>query len=253
MLTAYLDESSDDRVYTVAGFMAEEQTWQNFSAEWNETLKAPPAITHFKMNSVRTTKLNGVFRNLPLQQRIDKAEVLIAVLNKYLSSKTDFAGSTVMDVRAYKEILEPVLPPKLRNPYLRCFQGILVSYTSWIKETLPTEKIKFVFDDNKKEFREAIKLYRSVADLPNFVEFKPFIGTITPGDDRTTPPIQAADLLAGQVRMHGMDPASATFMPSIIKSERLQFSYLLGKNRLAQMRGTMQATTAWLEELNIPC
>ncbi len=34
MLTAYLDESSDDRVYVVAGFVARDALWTNFSTDW---------------------------------------------------------------------------------------------------------------------------------------------------------------------------------------------------------------------------
>lgn len=252
MLTAYLDESSDDRVYTVAGFMTTAESWKPFSADWEATLKTDPKISHFKMHGVLTSKTNRVFKNYSKQQRIDKTESLISVLNTHLSAKTDLAGSVVMDVKAYKEILEPILSPKLRNPYLWCFQGILVGYSSWIREILPGQKTDFVFDDNKKEFRDALKLYKRVADLPPFVESKPYVGTIEPGDDKTVMPLQAADMLAGQVRLYGCDNASATFMPSIIRSERPQYSHLLGVNALMAMRATVLATAAWPQEFMRP-
>jgi hypothetical protein len=158
----------------------------------------------------------------------------------------------VLDVKAYKDVLEPILGDRYKNPYLWCFQGILVSYSSWIRETLPGQKINFIFDDNQKEFRDALLLYERVANLPAFVESKPFVGTIEPGDDKTAMPLQAADMLAGQVRLYGRDQASATFMPSIVQSERSQFSYLLGINALMAMRATILATAAWAEEFMRP-
>src|ERR1700674_3940252 len=126
MLTAYLDESSDDRVYVVAGLMTTEETWKLFSPEWDAALKTPPKISHFKMHGVFTPKANGVFKNYPTQQRIDKTESLIKILNTHLFAKTNLAGSVVMDVRAYKSMLEPALGQRYRNPYLWCFHGILI-------------------------------------------------------------------------------------------------------------------------------
>ena len=250
MLTAYLDESSDDRVYTVAGFMTKDENWTPFSVEWKLRLNTEPKITHFKMHGVFTPNKNGVFKNYPTQQRINKTESLIAILNTHLSHRNDFAGSVVMDVRAYQSMLEPVLGRRYKNPYLWCFQGILVSYSSWIRETVPGEKINFVFDDNKKEFRDALKLYERVADLPGFSEFKDCVGTIEPADDRALMPLQAADLLAGQTRLYGTDSASATFLPAITLSDRSHFSYLLGKNRLMAIRNQITTTTAWGQEFN---
>jgi hypothetical protein len=247
MLTAYLDESSDDRVYTVAGFMATDDCWTRFSAEWEGVLKCDPAISHFKMHDVRTSRTNGVFKNHSMQRRLEKTESLIHVLNKHLSTSTDFAGSVVMDVKAYKEILQPILNPKLRNPYLWCFQGILVCYSSWIREMLPDHKTDFVFDDNKKEFRDALKLYELVANLPAFVESRCYVGAIKPGDDKRVMPLQAADMLAGQVRLYGRERDSATFMQSITRSDRSQFSYLLGVNALMALRATIHATSAWAQ------
>ncbi|HEY1218271.1 MAG: DUF3800 domain-containing protein [Bryobacteraceae bacterium] len=248
MLTAYLDESSDERVYTVAGLVTKNDNWTSFSAQWELALKTDPKISHFKMHDVFTTRNNGVFKNYTIQQRTDKTEALIEILNTHLAHRDDLAGSIVMDIRAYKSMLDPVLARRYRSPYLWCFQGILVSYSSWIKEMMPVEKVNFIFDDNKKEFRDALKLYERVAHLPGFSEFKNFVGGIKPGDDRTVMPLQAADLLAGQTRLYGTNRASATFLPSITRSGRSHFSYLLGKNRLMAMRTQIQATTAWVQE-----
>ncbi|MGO9230038.1 MAG: hypothetical protein ACLQKA_12645 [Bryobacteraceae bacterium] len=248
VLTAYLDESSDQRVYTVAGFMTKGESWTSFSAQWELVLEADPKISHFKMHDVFTPKNNGVFKNHTVQQRIDKTESLIDVLNAHLPNRNDLAGSVVMDVQAYRSMLDPVLSRRYKNPYLWCFQGILVSYSSWIKEMMPAEKVNFIFGDNKKEFRDALKLYERVAHLPGFAEFRDCVGGIEPGNDRTLMPLQAADLLAGQTRLYGTNAASATFLPSITRSGRSHFSYLLGKNKLMAMRIQIEATAAWAQE-----
>ena len=252
MLTAYLDESSDDRAYVVARFVARDELWTNFSTDWRTDLAAPPKISHFKMHDVFTTKTNGVFRNHPLQERIAKTESLISIINTHLPCRDDLAVNVVMDVRAYKSILEPALPRTYQNPYLWCFQGILVSCSSWIKATAAGETINFTFDDNKKEFRDALRLYQRVANLPGFVEVKKVVGTIRPGDDKAVMPLQAADLLAGQTRLYGTDKSSATFIPSIARTRRSHFSYLLGKNRLAAIRLRIEETSAWVQEFMKP-
>src|SRR5258706_906295 len=102
MLRAYLDESSDERVYAVAGFMTKAENWTPFSFEWNVALTTDPKISHFKMHDVFTPSKNGVFKNYSTQQRIDKTESLISILNTHLGYQNDLAGSVVMDVRAYK-------------------------------------------------------------------------------------------------------------------------------------------------------
>jgi hypothetical protein len=78
MLIAYLDESSDDRVYTVAGFMTTVESWQPFSRDWEAVLRTDPKISHFKMHGVLTSKADGVFKNYSKQQRIDKTESLVS-------------------------------------------------------------------------------------------------------------------------------------------------------------------------------
>src|SRR5665213_1574085 len=249
MLAAYLDESTDDKVYAVSGFLTTAEKWLPFSPAWKAALNADPPISHFKMNDVFGMK-TGPFQTFTREQRIDKTESLISVINAHLPDKTDFAGNVVMDFAAYQSMLEPILGKRYRNPHLWCFQGTLVSYSSFIKHTLPGEKINFVFDDNQKPFRDALRQYERVADLPGFVEFKDIVGSITPGNDLTVMPLQAADMLASQTRLYGT--GKATFMDSISKSERTHFSYLLGKNKLAAIRAQIESTTAWAQEFMRP-
>jgi hypothetical protein len=246
MLAAYLDESMDDKVYAVSGFLTTAEKWLSFSPAWEAALKADPPISHFKMNDVFGMK-EGPFQTFSTrEQRIEKTEALISVINTQLPDKTDLAGSVVLDFAAYQSMLEPILSKRYRNPYLWCFQGILVSYSSFINQTMPGEKIDFIFDDNQKPFRDALRQYTEVADLPGFVEFKDIVGSVTPGNDMKLMPLQAADMLAGQTRLYGT--GKATFMDSISKSDRTHMSYLLGKNKLAAIRAQIDSTAAWLQE-----
>ena len=232
MLTAYLDESSDERVYTIAGLMTTDHTWAAFNSEWDAMLAADPAIPYFKMNDVFRMR-RGPFQKFTDQQRTDKLNALIAVLNTHLSDRRDFAGSVVMDVATYFSVLEPILLKGHRDPYLWCFQGITVGYSSFIARTVPGEKINFVFDDNKKQLRDALALYQTVADLPGFLESKHAVGAITARNDKNTPALQAADLIAGQTRLYGTDRPNC--LRKIADNSRFHCSYLLGKEKLAQI------------------
>lgn len=164
--TAYLDESADSKVYAVSGFVARNEIWNSFSSDWQTELNIPPKISHFKMHGVFRSTTNGVFKNYPVEKRIAKTESLISVINKHLPTKNDLAVNVVMDFQAYQSMLEPILPKTYRNPYLWCFQGILVGCSSWMSATAPGQKIDFIFDDNKKDFRDALLLYQRVANLP---------------------------------------------------------------------------------------
>jgi hypothetical protein len=57
--------------------------------------------------------------------------MLVSVINKHLANKNELAVNVVMDVIAYKSLLEPILAEKYKNPYLWCFHGILISCASW--------------------------------------------------------------------------------------------------------------------------
>jgi hypothetical protein len=136
-----------------------------------------------------------------------------------------------MDVAAYRSILEPILLKRYRNAYLWCFQGTLVGYSSFSAHMRDGEGINFVFDDNKKALRDALSLYRTVADLPGFGESKHAVGAITAGDDKTTPALQAADLMAGQTRLFGTGEPNCLL--KIATSPRFHYCYRLGKEKLA--------------------
>src|SRR3984885_13871886 len=98
MLTAYLDERMDDKVYAISRFLTSADKWLTFSPAWQDTLAAEPAITHFKINDVFGMK-TGPFQPFTKEQRIAKTEALISVINAHLPDKTDLAGSVVMDFK----------------------------------------------------------------------------------------------------------------------------------------------------------
>jgi len=245
-LTAYLDESADDKVYAISGFVSSNEVWNSFTSAWQAELNATPKISHFKIHDVFTTKSNGVFRNTPTATRITKTEALISILNAHLPTSNDFAVSVVMDYRAYKSMLQPVVPDNYKNPYIWCFQGILVMCSSLINLLLPQEKIDVIFDDNKKEFRDALAVYRGLAGLPGFVKADSILDNVQPGDDKTIVPLQAADLLVGQTRAYATHDPSAIFIPLITRTDRRHNSYRIGKKELHAIRSRFEATTAWL-------
>src|SRR5207248_3962944 len=70
MLRAYFDDSLNDDVFVVAGFLASATTWAKFSDEWAEALNLAPRIHCFVMNDAMT--MNGEFRHLREPQRDGK-------------------------------------------------------------------------------------------------------------------------------------------------------------------------------------
>jgi hypothetical protein len=98
MLQAFIDESYDDDLYVMAGWVATAAQWAAFSDEWQQFLDMKPSIAFLKMNDAMT--LDGEFRWWREQARDEK----IQLLTRCVSDHAALGVSCYMPHRQYKEI-----------------------------------------------------------------------------------------------------------------------------------------------------
>src|SRR6185437_3624341 len=202
MVRAYIDESERDDVFIMAGWVARDSIWAAFDDDWNATLAAAPAIRYFKHNEAKSEPPKGQFAGWSADDVEKKVGALAEVVARHemygvntglWKSKWNaaFAG-TQATPRQLRSIL------KFTHHFAACFFTIHSDVLNLELERHQTEPVDCVFDDCETLLDECIELLESQrANLP--FTLKPLCGEIQKGNDKTTPGLQAADLLAGQL------------------------------------------------------
>ena len=198
-LTAFMDESKTERTdgaFVLAGYIGRSDAWAQFSSEWQELLAVSP--NHYR-------RLDAFhFREMKSERDLERLDWFYKVIEKYASA----AISLVIDMRALRKTFselawpQPVDADMLSNPYLIAFQSTLGGIPR-IQRTLGFDSpIDFVFDENSDKAKCLHGWELMKRNAPP--EVLPLLGaTPTFRDDKTTLPLQAADLWAGVTRIWG--------------------------------------------------
>lgn len=219
---AFIDDSGsggDSRFFVLGGFMANFETWERFSDDWDATLSTAPAIAYFKM--AEANSLNQQFEGWSDNERNEKVNALIDVIDRHGL----FQGTCAIEASDYNAVVKPVLGNVLNgeydDPYLYLFMGIVSHFAAmehrWeyaqrdvppsriviFDETAhtgqPPQPVDFVFDEGKRlTDRAARSLYET--SLKNLNVFSDRLGSVDFRDDKKFVPLQAADLAAWQRR-----------------------------------------------------
>jgi hypothetical protein len=198
MLQGYADDSGSDGTrapYILAGFILPAGKWESFSDDWDATLRRPPAIKYFKMSEANARE--GQFAGVREEFVQCKIKDLLAVIARH---DPDGVYSQ-LDWNEYREILEPVTPKPLKNPYYMLFPAIFdaVLFYQKRKKIFP-ETIDLDFDEQGSlgDFaRMGYPYMKAQADQ----DVQAMLGrTPTMLDDEKVMPLQAADMLAWNLR-----------------------------------------------------
>ena len=122
MLQTWLDASDDFRFFSLAGYVASESNWEEFSTEWKKVLDLgePPhePIACFKMSQM----------DLKYPAHIERCGMLYSVIEKFV----DAAISVSVKKEDLFRALDSFKFPKnirhtvdLRNPYYWAFSGLI--------------------------------------------------------------------------------------------------------------------------------
>lgn len=194
VLNGYCDESEDETVFVLAGYVAPAEEWAKFTQEWHSTLHATPAIWEF--HCVEAMSRRGNFNEFTEKERDKKLEDLYAVIDKYIS----FEVSAIVLMEPFKRIYgNGILPKGAANPYYDA-SALLVSGVAkqQMKDGMK-ETIDFIFDERKEAAN--IQAIWEMARETAPPDVKPMLGK-TPifRPDSEVLPLQAADMEAWWLR-----------------------------------------------------
>ena len=191
MARAFIDDSGsggDSRYYVLGGYSASIEEWEQFSDLWQAELDRSPSIRYFKMREAES--LRRQFSGWSAEARDAKVNALIDVIY----SCRLIEASIAVPVKEFEEILRPELPPDCSDPYLICFSCLVAAFSMTNRYA---GKIDFVFDQDQKNEKKARAWY----PLSKVLLHNPgFFGEINFWNDEDFAPLQAADLIAWQVR-----------------------------------------------------
>ena len=199
--TAFVDETEGGDVFLMAAWVSDVDTWEAFTEAWQDTLDSAPTIKYFKHSEAMAAIENFAHWERPAID--DKMSRLVDVICAHemsglvagarVSTYTEAFRSDILGEKQVKSVL------KLTHPYHTCFFSIPKGIIQFQKERGVDAKVDFVFDRQDGMFLECKILFEEMMKiLPE--EILRNIGTIIDQSDEDVLPLQAADLLAGQMR-----------------------------------------------------
>lgn len=237
MIRAFVDDSGsggDSPWYVLAGYSGTVCDWVGFEADWREALDSPPSIAYFK--AVEAESLKEQFYGLSEHQRNSKIDALIKVIGQH----TQRAIHVRVRQRLYNEILKPNVPEIWDDPYFFLFPAFISAVLTMEKYFGNQEPAELVFDNSERLDRRAKKLYGQLITFPQYagrvlnVHFR---------SEKDFLPLQAADLLAWQIRRGfsvPKEPRRAHLDAATKCPREIPYSYILTKQDLLDALAVMQ-------------
>jgi hypothetical protein len=97
----------------------------------------------------------------------------------------------------FDQIIKPYVPPQWDNPYYYLFPSFMAAASSLEKHGGRNRPIEFIFDSSERFEKPSLRLYHH---LPSIHELFGNITNVHYEDEKLFLPLQAADLLAWQIR-----------------------------------------------------
>ncbi len=196
-LQAFVDDSRSDidgRNLVLAGYVHAAENWVRFSDDWKTVLNTPPAIRYFRMAEAQN--LSGEFKDWTETDRDRKIENLSKIIYEY----NPWSFECWVSQKAFDRILRPVAPYDLKNPYMVCFYGTIVTLARYHARQGISLPVDFVFDEQGGLGAFVVFWYEWIKQWQD-PSISALLGS-TPifRDDKKMLPLQAADLLAWHLR-----------------------------------------------------
>lgn len=208
-LIAYFDDSGkvpDSPVQVIAGYVAPEAAWDEFTYEWRSILEACN-IEAFRM--AQAWRLSAEYRKLGPIGRDQLIVKLVESIKKYVEAA--FAISVDLDAYSHWFCLEKSNELQAFRPYTHLFYKIQILLYDYLYNLRADCELEVVFDVQGGESEAKI--------LAGMAEFRKLGATrwgelpvSTPSfqRDEVAVPIQAADLLAWLIRRDAMNASRQT-------------------------------------------
>lgn len=197
-LQAFVDDSRSeqgDKTFVLAAYVHDAEAWMRFSDDWAATLAANPSVEYLHM--VEAHGLRDQFEGWDRTARDRKLEALGRVIDKH----QPWSLICSVSKSQYDEIVAPVAPYNLKNPYFACFYALVLGLPRIHKARGLSIPVDFVFDEQLGLGSDAAMFYEYMVESSLPPDTQTLLGS-TPifRDDRSVLPLQAADMLAWHVR-----------------------------------------------------
>ena len=200
MLQGFMDDSGSDATrapFVLGGFVMEAEKWADFSDDWYAQVIRQPRIEYFHM--IEACSKDRQFEGFSDEFVRCKINDLLGVIEKYQPDGI----YTWLEWEDYISIVQPLAPKEMSNPYQVLFPGIFdtIRFCQRRKGIFP-QSVDVDFDSQGEAGEFARSMYPIMkAHCPPDV--KKMLGrTPTMLDDKEVVALQAADMLAWNVRRH---------------------------------------------------
>lgn len=207
MLQVYIDDSGckgKGRVLFLGGIMGEAENLAALSDSWDRELRFadPGRIAYFKSDEAAT--LDGEFRHWQPASRDKKVRRMAELLNKP-EFMAVFSGIALSSHAQMEKLLSRAVTDSrlhfFNQPIFMAFHAVLLGVAQEVVRQRVTERIEIFIDNNdvlKGEMKRQYPILLEVLDerqrnvMPSELYFR---------DDKEFLPLQAADLLMGDLRL----------------------------------------------------
>ena len=204
---SYLDESADEKqekAFCIGAFIVHEGARKAIQDAWVKQLETDE-IAYFRASDCKTVK--GAFwhlrkkcgslhlaREAAIKIRENLEAVLLPVSTLWIGS--GLSVDMLDHVAARSAIPESALF-YANDPTVAAYSQTIYTVTRLVRKNASGHGVSFVFDESSSSAKimaayEAVKAYHPVIAKS--------MGTIAPANDKVTPPLQMADLIASVVR-----------------------------------------------------
>lgn len=216
-LTAYFDESGthkDSHVVAVAGFIASDESWAEFSTEWVS------ALTEFKLPFFHmadfAAKAPGY--RWPEELRRGRLQRLLSIIVNHVGVSVGTAIPTAL----YKKNVVDSVDRLLGGPYGMAAASCFLDLGDIVRPT--AESIACVFERGAEGVGEVTKSYRRLTRDKAFRQYTT-LASLSFEDKRKLVPLQAADILAYELHRRvqtqlGLDARPRRNHPLAVLSQR---------------------------------
>lgn len=196
MLKAYLDDSQMGQppVSVLGGWLHDSKQWALFSDEWKRALDMRPRLDYFKYSEARS--LTGQFGGWSEPSRNERVRLLMRTIRDY--KPIGIASGTPHDL--YQAVFGKNPDKIIRHPYFFSFFGVVAGVSEELARRGHVEQVDFIFDTQPGQMDVVMESWHTlVKSAPPDV--RPILGDYPIfRNDKTTMPLQAADLCAGYQR-----------------------------------------------------
>jgi hypothetical protein len=197
-LQAFFDDSgiNQPNVYVLAGFVAREDVWENFCIDWAAFLRAEPSLRYWKMSEVMSFR--GALTKWPMSDRDEKVAQAIRIIEKH---DLFFIAQSVFHDDFQRVLGDDYKRSKNWHPYRVLLSSLLISLDAYVLEKGVDEPISVIFDSQQGHEKQILDTwnnhYKSREKRTTVFCYPPEWH-----DEKKVLPIQAADLIAWELRNH---------------------------------------------------